>query len=374
MISFIYGANIQLVSGSVLVLVNPFESKAYQYKMQTQCQSTASDGIYSPTELVTMMRDVGYDIVALTDHLQVTPDPMVPDVVFVSGEEASGWELEPTVIMLGISTPVTGSTPQEKIDSCNEQGGFSFLDAPNSELGWGWTYHEILSFNNYTGIEIFNSVYSIIEEEEKGFAEDQVDYALSNGRRILLTGSSDYHGTYGEPLIGGYIVLNTDIDITTLTQTNVIDIMKSGNYYVAGRIYETDPYPPSILDLTTDGDDITILVDKPSTIEFITKYGTISQINTGVTQATYRASITDMYVRVKVTYTNIGESYAWSNPIYVESPGVKTTNANVSGDCSIVSASYSLSNFGGSVSQFGFGSINTFLVVLEISVKTASCF
>lgn len=357
LLSLIYGANFPLVSGSYLVLVNPFESKAYQYKMQPHVHSTESDGEYSPAQVVTMMRDVGYDIVALTDHLTVTPDPMVPDVVFVSGEETHYTVPEPALIVLGVSMPVTGSTLQEKIDNSNEQGGVSFLDSPNADT-WGWTYEEISSVNNYTGIEIFNSCYAHVQEEKNAFAEDKVDYALSNGRRILLSGGADYHGTWGESLMGGYIVLNTDI--TTLTQTDVIDIMKSGNYYVAGRINTTDPDPPSILDLTTNGENITILVDKPSTIGFITEHGTISQINTNVTQATYRASVADMYVRVKVTYTNgSGESYAWSNPIHVESPFLKTTNASVGGDSSIVSASYSLSNFGGSVTDFGTGSVVT---------------
>ena len=82
----IYGAS-ALESGSDLVLVNPFESKAYQYKMQPCVHSTESDGEYSPTQVVTMMRDVGYDIVGLVDHFTVTPDPMVPGIVFVSGEE-----------------------------------------------------------------------------------------------------------------------------------------------------------------------------------------------------------------------------------------------------------------------------------------------
>ncbi len=294
------------------ILVSPYESKTYQYKVSLHNHTTGSDGSYSPTWVMEHYRDLDFVAVAITDHNLVTADPNVSGIIRISGDELSN--ADGHIPTINTTSNISG-THQYQIDQTLAQGGLPYLGHPNvNPDGYGWTDAEMLGVNNYIGVEVFNSA----TQDSVTNAEDKVDYVLSHGREIWVIATSDFHNT-PERLEGGFVVINTDISRDALTSDDVVSILQNGNYFSAGRLNTAMPFPPYFTDISTDGVTVTATTDKASKIEFITNNGTVSQTNNGVTEASYTASSDEVYVRIKATYTDSGnEAYAWSNPLYIE--------------------------------------------------------
>lgn len=300
-------------TGSLLYkLNNSFVSKTYQYMIQLHMHSNESDGDLSPFELETLAKNLGYIGGAITDHDMVTDDPNVSNFTHLPGVES--WAPMGDMGFLGVSTHFLGTT-QERVNMVLNQNGLAFVNHP-TWIDSYWTDTELLTLSNYTGIEIFNSGGGAP-------AENKVDHVLTNGRRILIIATSDFHNVLQGDLSNGFIVINTDINQTSLTWYDIISIIRQGNYFSAGRNENDYPFPPHISNITVDEMDITITLNKISQkIEFIAD-GEIVQTNRNTLVSTYRAGMDETYIRIKVTEAGsqflpmIG-SFAWSNPIYVE--------------------------------------------------------
>ena len=183
----------------------------------------------------------------------------------------------------------------------------------------GWTDELLERFGGCTGVEIFNSW----TQDEHMFQNRAADYLLCQSRRALLIATSDYHHTE-ERLEGGFVVINSNHNRSTVTMGEILAKLRNGNYFSAGRMNTHHPYPPHFKDISVNEDVIGVKVDQPADLEFITRRFNhyvagpdYAQRNTGVTEAQYRVLPGDKFIRVKATVRKDGqESYAWSNPIY----------------------------------------------------------
>jgi len=311
----------------------PYEFGTYQHKVQLHTHTTVSDGEYSPQWVMQAYEDLGYTAVAITDHwyhddrwgyLPSLDSPEGHNIIHISGVEyssnntGSGW-----AHMLGININTIykvagGGARQAQIDQAILEGGLTYIAHPTHVQLRGWTDTELLSVSNYTGVEIYNS------HSRQDFQNRDVDFLLYNGKRPLLIAISDFHRNI-ERLEGGFVVVLSNNDIHQITADEIVTALKSGNYFSAGRKNTDMPFPPYFTDIAVDGKTITVKVDKPVDIQFITRSfnnyiegPNYAYAAFGVKEAEYTVSCDDGFVRIKAIYTEDGEqSYAWSNPFYV---------------------------------------------------------
>ncbi len=231
-------------------------------------------------------------------------------------------------------TSFLSSNRQTQVDTYTSQGGVSSVNHPIT----GWTNAGTVNLNGYTNMEVFNSHY--------GDLEPYVDYALSNGKQFWLVANDDLHTTI--QIYRAWNELNSSKTVGNLTEADVVNIIKSGDFYAYGRgdrsnapaadqQYGSLPTPAKFTGITVSGYAVTANIDKSANIQFITKNGTISQTNNSVTTASYTASLTDIYVRVKVSYTSGGKTaYSFSNPIYITESGPAAVSLEDSGKTLVI--------------------------------------
>jgi hypothetical protein len=318
-----------------LQLRSPYRFGAYKYKVQLHCHTTNSDGKHSPQWLMQAFEKLGFAAVAITDHdglhreRPYTPDLKDPgshNIIHIPGVEYSynndnaSWGHMLGINVKSIHRADGAGNRQAQIRQAKIEGGLTYIAHPIIPRRLGWTDEELLSVDGYTGVEIFNSW----PQDEEIFQNRDVDYLLSHGRTPFLIATADYHHTE-ERLEGGFVVINSDVKPEALTAGEIIAKLKSGNYFSAGRMNTTCPYPPYFTDIAANGDVITVKTDKPCRIEFITDRfnyyrdgENAAQVGHAVQTAQYTVCPDDKFVRIKATYSQDGkESYAWSNPIFV---------------------------------------------------------
>jgi len=302
-----------------IVLDSPYEKRYdHQHKAQLHTHTTNSDGALEPTELMNMYEDLGYAVVAITDHDTFIWDPCLEDpgghdIIHIPGIEYSTGHHMATIGIESIQYPSLDQR-QAQIDQANEEGGLSHYAHPDRyDKEYSRKYYE--ETKGYAGIEIMNR--GTIERES------DVDFILSElGREITLTSVDDYHdGTPNR----GFVSILSDKPEEDLTYDDVMDYLRDGQFYARGHRGAED-HPR--LDIWTEGDTIYVESDKVVDIEFTTanynyyKEGEdYAKIVTNTTEANYTAQVDDGYVRIKATHEGDRDAYAFSNPIYVRVPG-----------------------------------------------------
>jgi hypothetical protein len=317
-------------------LESPYAFGAYQHKVQLHAHTTHSDGDHAPEWLMQAYEKRGYAAVAITDHdysrySASLDDPGGHGIIHIPGTEYSGDDRERSWNhMLGINIHTihhgagTGAR-QAQIDQAHAEGGLAYLCHPYDETihRRGWNAQDILELvRGFDGIEIHNGA-SYHDPGGRDYPY-KVDMALSAGRRFHIIAVDDFHRNPAEALDRGHVVVNSGRDAASLRREDIIAALAAGNFYAAGRLNTAHPAPPRFTSITVDGHTITVETGQTTDIAFITARHNYckdgpnwTQLNTGVTSASYTASIDDVYVRVQATYTEDGnESYAWSNPIY----------------------------------------------------------
>ena len=175
-------------------------------KCNFHCHTTCSDGRLSPKDVMAAYRALDYDVLAITDHREVTrpaADEIPAGLTLIPGTELDF--LLPTqavhLLGLGVSPDIAdcwnpNGTPQQAIDSIRACGGRAVLAHP----AWSLNTTELMcSFRGLSGVEIFNSVSSVPTNALRGdsaamldpvfangqllncFANDNVDFAFDNG-------------------------------------------------------------------------------------------------------------------------------------------------------------------------------------------------
>lgn len=211
---------------------------------------------------------------------------------------------------------------QAQIDQAEAEDGLTFLAHPYDHRR-GWYDGQLIAWlTGFSGVEIHNG----ISDPELGRdLPAKIDSALSFGHEFSVIATDDFHRDAEETMDLGYVVINSDKDRITITTTDVIAALQSGNFFACGRTDTSYPESPRFTDISVDGHTITVKTDKRVDIEFISDRRNYAkgdpkyiQKTFGKTSAEYTAQPGDHWVRITAIFTTFeGTSYAWSNPIFL---------------------------------------------------------
>jgi len=104
-------------------------------KLSLHNHTITSDGELSPDQLLEYLRDAGFDVIAITDHMKIAQPWKIPkDIIFIPGIEwffHGGFEI---ICLFPFTEPERG-----------------FLDLTQTRVKW--VAHPIYGFSDYIGIE-----------------------------------------------------------------------------------------------------------------------------------------------------------------------------------------------------------------------------
>lgn len=299
--------------GKYFTINNPYkDGGSLHLKGQLHCHTTNSDGVDSPTALVTAYKNAGYDFITITDHdiilnngaTGITPDPGVSGITWI------GNSIEETIfrhlVAYDIDTQSTSLNVQDTISYHRKNGKMVSIAHPN----WPGAYiipdDEIKSYYDFNFIEVYNSFVN----QSSGNGEAQWDAALSFGKKVFATAVDDCHNIAASYFNGGWVVVHCN----TNTKADILASLRKGNFYAS------------------TGNDITIsLTDNvisasstaSSNFTFVGRDGRVLQENNAVTTATYIIKGDETYVRVKSVRTDNGKM-AFSQPVFIDLIGDNT--------------------------------------------------
>ncbi len=326
-------------------LDNPYDFSGHRHKVQLHSHTNLSDGDHDPSWVMSAYEAIGYAAVAITDHdhMSWTPtleDPGGHDIVFLPGVEYSGTRSQSWdhMIAVGIDSIYHKDgmlNRAAQIRQARLDGGAAWLAHPYDAAARhrrGWDRHQVIDpALDFDGMEIHNGGLYMSETPGIDFPY-KVDAALLGGKEIQVIAVDDFHRNPEATLDRGFVVINSALDQQDLTDADVLEALRAGNFFAAGRTRTDHPTPPEFTDIRVDGHTLRVETDHPCTIDFINvshNYYTSHELErepfthrvTDVTTAEYKVSPDDRWVRVKATrHGETGDSYAWSNPIHIR-PG-----------------------------------------------------
>lgn len=276
-------------------LVSPYVPRSGAFKGQLHCHTIASDGTGTAAAMVEMYRQKGFQFVAITDHNKVTPDPQVPGILFVRGDEQSAMY---HMSQFG-AVSHKNLDGQQLIDSVLADGAAIVINHPHYS---GLSTASLMGLNGYQGIEIFNGVVAA----DVANAEDMWDELLSAGKTVFGFATDDAHDATTWATNRAWIVVFAD----ELSQQALISAIKAGNFYSS-----TGP----TLSVSTAGTAVSVTTGTPCTIEWIGSGGRVLRTaGSQVAADTYTVQGDEGYVRVRVAEGSTGKK-AWSNAVWVRS-------------------------------------------------------
>lgn len=332
-------------AGGDFHLDSPYDFSGHRHKVQLHSHTHLSDGDHDPSWVMSAYEDIGYAAVAITDHdhMSWTPtleDPGGHNIVFLPGVEYSGtrsqsWDHMIAVGISHINHDEGMLNRAAQIRQARHDGGAAWLAHPYDSATQhrrGWDRHQVIDpALDFDGMEIHNGGLYMRETPGMDFPY-KVDATLLSGKEIQVIAVDDFHRNPKTTLDRGFVVINSASDQENLTETEVLEALRAGNFFAAGRTRTDHPAPPAFTDIRVDGHTVHVETDHPCTIEFINashNYYTRHELDrepfihrvTDVTTAEYEVSPDDRWIRVKITRQGeTGDSYAWSNPIHVR-PG-----------------------------------------------------
>ncbi len=323
-------------------LDNPYDFSGYRHKVQLHSHTNLSDGDHEPSWVMRAYEAIGYAAVAITDHdhMSWTPaleDPGGHNIVFLPGVEYSGTRSQSWDHMIAVGVDSIYHKDgmlnrAAQIRQARRDGGAAWLAHPydaDARHRRGWDRHQVIDpALDFDGMEIHNGGFYISETPGIDFPY-KVDAALLSGKEIQVIAVDDFHRNPEATLDRGFVVINSAVDGDDLTDADVLEALRAGNFFAAGRTRTDHPAPPEFTDIRVDGHTLRVETDQSCTIDFINvshNYYTRHELDrepfihrvTGATAAEYDVSPEDRWVRVKATrHGETGDAYAWSNPIHI---------------------------------------------------------
>ena len=296
-------------------LANPFTRPGNWYKAALHVHTSASDGdVDAPTRLA-QYRNIGFDVVALTDHRKTNDITGLSDEKFlvISGMEAhpkSNTEVINHFVCLNLPQDFKHEntlSAQQFIDKVNDAGGIVIYAHPH----WsGHNVEDMMAVNGYLGMEVYNAICR--QMVAKGLANVHWDQVLNKGRIIPAIATDDIHKSDRIGL--GW----TMIKAPQLTTDAIMNALRNGSYYASAG--------PTIEDFSLADGVVTIKCSPVREICFTSQNNLGANITAPdeqlITTAQWKVHKISRYVRAYVTDPN-GNS-AWTNPITIPKATGKT--------------------------------------------------
>ena len=296
---------------------NPFALPGRWYRGMFHCHTTNSDGARSVEDAVGWFADRGYDVLAITDHNQLTRarPPADGRLLLVPGTEVDAGRSrigEPYhLVGIGVDAMIDlprdtasryGLPAQEVIDRLRRAGAVVFVAHPY----WsGLVVDDLLPLRGVAGLEVYNTNTEV--DVAKGDSGVHWDDCLCAGMPLVGIANDDTHWRMGDAG-RAWTMLRAE----SLSQAAVVGALAEGAFYAStGAVLE---------DVAFDGETVTVRVAAPGAreIRFICdlRWGHRAAADgVPLREAAFTLRGRERYLRVEVIGP-AGER-AWTNPLFV---------------------------------------------------------
>ena len=224
-----------------------FREDGVWLRCQFHAHTTNSDGEPSPPALCDHDADLGFDVLAITDHWHVTDVDHDRIVVIPSSEltaRSASAHGEAEVLALGVSELPGASEPFPDIESLAawivERGGVPFLCHPY----WsGLRAEDVLAAPSLAGIEIWNGGSEVMQGN--GLSTVHWDDVIQQGRLLLGLATDDCHSPGEDSGFGWTWVLARERSAGA-----VIDALRRGRFYASAG--------PGLLDVVIEEESVVV--------------------------------------------------------------------------------------------------------------------
>lgn len=212
-------------------IVNPFDQEGNWYKAALHVHTNTSDGDVEVATRISQYRELGYDVVAVTDHWKTNDLSSFTDEKFLAinsmeahPQTASGAPAH-HFVCLDLPHPFVLDkklSAQELVDKVINAGGKVIYAHPY------WTTHtpvEMAEVSGYVAVEVYNAVCQI--EAAKGHGNVHWDQVLNKGQIIPAVATDDVHSSKNINI--GW----TMIKAKGLTKPQIMDAIANGSYYAS---------------------------------------------------------------------------------------------------------------------------------------------
>jgi predicted metal-dependent phosphoesterase TrpH len=290
---------------------NPFAAPGRWWKGNLHCHTVRSDGALSPEETARRYRALGYDFLAITDHLVISqPFEPPPGLLLVPGAEYHTVEGAPPrawhFVSLGTKAPVEGAMgPMEPLlENVRRHSEFWWLAHPNwSNLA----EDDLLDVPGCPATEVYNAVCE--RAIARGYSQPAWDRALAGRRRMNGLAVDDTH--VPEEIGRGRIMLRAE----KLTLETLYDALRRGQWYATNG--------PEIHDVRLAGSTVSVRTSPARAVSFIARSPDgkrfAAKEGRSIETAEYEIKGTETYLRIEVE--DAEGRRAFTNPMYVSSEG-----------------------------------------------------
>ncbi len=200
------------------------------FKGDLHTHTIASDGVLTTEELGWHALRHGLDFVAVTDHNQLISTealPHIPGITFIPGVEWTHYLGHAN--FLGIDKPYDSSFAANKLDevvtrfeSARNRGALIILNHPFEE-GMGFQFD--INTLPFDCMEVWNGPMRESNLRALSFWQSM----LANGKKIPITGGSDYHRDSPFQILGGP---TTCVYAMSSSSNDILYAIKSGHSYI----------------------------------------------------------------------------------------------------------------------------------------------
>jgi hypothetical protein len=292
-------------------LTNPFATKGNWYKAALHVHTTNSDGDVDVPTRLKQYRDVGFDVVAITDHRTTNDLSGYSDKNFLALSSIEfhpkTYSGAPTHHFLGFGLPHPYKykkrlSAQKMIDDIKSKGGKVFYAHPH----WtGHTYVEMTEVSGYLGVEVHNNG---CEGSNSSGGEVYWDQMLNKGHVLSGLATDDVHRSSG---VGKAWTM---IKAAGLDDGSILEALEDGCFYAS--------MGPEIKDFKM-GEDMKIKIEC-SPVEKIAfrisgaGNGKVFRAEDGEGLQTAEWDLSKKRVKwVRCEVTDKDGNTAWTNPIFL---------------------------------------------------------
>ncbi|OQA04052.1 MAG: PHP domain protein [Planctomycetes bacterium ADurb.Bin401] len=288
-------------------LINPFTVEGNWYKANLHTHTTTSDGDVNLPTRVKQYRDIGYNVLVVTDHEKTNNVDGYSDANFllISGMEthpSSGADVPYHLVCINIPQSLSFAkdvNATERIRRVKASGGEIIFAHPY----WsGHTTKEMLAVDGYIAMEVYNGGFSYTG---KGYNSVQWDQLSNTGKIIPAVAADDVHRS--DKVGQSWIMLKAK----QLTANAVMDALRAGCYYSSCG--------PAFEDFRIEGDSAIVKCSPVMEICFMGQNtcsrNFTAQKNSPITSAVYKLPKKFKWVRAEIV--DADGKHAWSNPIII---------------------------------------------------------
>jgi len=294
-------------------LVNPFTTSGNWYKASLHAHTTLSDGDSNLPALATKYRQLGYQVLAVTDHEKSNDVNGFSDSSFLL---INGMETHPKCTVdnsvyhfICLNLPGGFIMPseldaQQRIDRVRQAGGEVIVAHPY----WcGYNINHFAMLKAFIGLEAYNEVCN---GACKGYSSVLWDDFLLAGRYLPAVAVDDLHNL--EKAGKAWVMIKA----AQLTPQAIMDALRSGCFYSTTG--------PVIEDFRIENNTADLHCSAVKEIHFIGNRSWGKNIRSSSNQLLNSAHCpiptggSQQYLRVEIIDSN--DKYAWTSPIVIEKP------------------------------------------------------